>query len=148
MKTIVCQTERDTENLGRSLLRLLPVPSFVALYGELGAGKTALVRGMGEEAGTNEVRSPTFTIVHEYPTEPRIVHIDAYRLTDAEELFAAGFEEYLAQNSLLVLEWAERVPEALPNERLEISIDGSGDEARTITLTPVGERYESVVNAL
>lgn len=148
MKTIVCQTERETENLGRRLMRLLPVPSFVALYGGLGAGKTALVRGMGEQAGTSEVRSPTFTIMHEYPTDPRIIHIDAYRLADSEELFAAGLEEYLAQNDVLVLEWAERVPKALPKERLEISIAGSGDEARTMTLTPVGKQYESVVNAL
>ena len=148
MRTIASKTERDTQYLGRRLLRLLPVPSFVALYGGLGAGKTALVRGMGEEAGTSEVRSPTFTIAHEYETNPRLIHIDAYRLANEEELFAAGFEDYLTQDAIIVLEWAERVPRALPNERLEIAIEGSGDDERIITVTPVGERYESVVNAL
>lgn len=148
MKTIVCKTEQDTQRLGARLLRLLPVPSFVALYGELGAGKTALVRGMGQAAGTQEVRSPTFTIAHEYEATPKIIHLDAYRLANAEELFAAGFEDYLSQPAVLVLEWAERVPEALPVERLELALKGSGNEVRTITLRPVGTRYESVVNAL
>lgn len=148
LKTIVCTTEQETEDLGRRLVRALPVPSFVALYGDLGAGKTALVRGMGAGTGTSEVRSPTFTIVHEYETKPKLIHFDAYRLADAEELFAIGFEDYLAQDAVVVLEWAERVPEALPPERLEIRLVGSGDDPRALELRTLGERYESVVNAL
>lgn len=145
---MICKTERETEALGRALLSALPVPSFVALYGGLGAGKTALVRGMGAEAGTSEVRSPTFTIVHEYETQPKLIHFDAYRLADAEELLAIGFDDYLAQHAILVLEWAERVPEALPRERLELHLSGSGNEPREIRLVPFGARYESVVSAL
>ena len=148
MKTIVCKTESETEQLGRRLIRALPVPAFVALYGELGAGKTALVRGMGAEAGTGEVRSPTFTIAHEYDTNPRLIHFDAYRLGDSEELFAIGFEDYLSQNAILVLEWAERVVDALPQERLEIWLTGSGEDPREVRLVPFGSRYESLVNAL
>lgn len=148
MKTIVCTTEQETEALGRKLVCLLPVPSFVALYGDLGAGKTALVRGMGAALGTGEVRSPTFTIVHEYETSPKLIHFDAYRLSDADELNAIGFDEYLSQNAILVLEWAERVPDALPRERLEISLSGSGDDPRTLECNPIGERYESVVNTI
>ena len=148
MKTIVCKTEEETLSLGKRLVRILPVPSFVTLFGDLGAGKTALVRGMGQQAGTSEVRSPTFTIVHEYETSPRLIHFDAYRLSDEEELFAIGFEEYLAQDAVVVLEWAERVPEALPIERLEIHLSGSGEEPRELELIPYGARYESVVNAL
>jgi tRNA threonylcarbamoyladenosine biosynthesis protein TsaE len=86
--------------------------------------------------------------VHEYETKPRLIHFDAYRLADAEELYAIGFEEYLAQDAVIVLEWAERVPEALPKQRLDIAISGSGDDPRIITLTPLGGRYESVVDAL
>ena len=148
MKTIVCTTEQQTEDLGRRLVRALPVPSFVALYGDLGAGKTALVRGMGAETGTSEVRSPTFTIVHEYDTEPKLIHFDAYRLADAEELFAIGFEEYLAEHAIIVLEWAERVPEALPKDRLDVFLEGSGEEARILRLEPHGSAYESVVEGL
>ena len=148
LKTIVCKTEQETESLGRWLIHALPVPSFVALYGDLGVGKTALVRGMGAEAGTSEVRSPTFTIVHEYETQPKLIHFDAYRLDSAEELFAIGFDDYLSQDAVIVLEWAERVLEALPKERLELRLIGSGDDPREIHLTAYGERYESVVDAL
>jgi len=148
LKTIVCKTESETEALGAALAKRLTPPAFVALYGDLGAGKTALVRGMGAILGTSEVRSPTFTIVHEYQTNPRLIHFDAYRLADAEELFAIGFEEYLAEHAILVLEWAERVPEALPKERLDVFLEGSGEEARTIRLEPHGSAYESVVEGL
>lgn len=148
MKTMICKTESDTAALGAALVKRLKTPSFVALYGELGAGKTALVRGMGETLGTDEVRSPTFTIVHEYQTEPPLVHFDAYRLADADELYAVGFEDYLTLRAILVLEWAERVPEALPQKRLDITIEGSGEEPRAVRLVPHGEEYESVVDAL
>jgi len=148
LKTLTCKTESDTEALGARLVSALNAPAFVALYGDLGAGKTALVRGMGMALGTREVRSPTFTIVHEYETSPRLLHFDAYRLCDADELFAIGFEDYLAENALIVLEWAERVPEALPKERLELRLTGSGDEPRDVEIVPYGKRYESVVDAL
>lgn len=148
MKTLTSKTEQDTEALGARLVAALTAPAFVALYGDLGAGKTALVRGMGKSLGTSEVRSPTFTIVHEYETDPRLIHFDAYRLEDGDELFAIGFDDYLAQNALIVLEWAERVPEALPGERLELHLCGSGEDERTIELIPYGKRYESVVDAL
>ncbi|MEN6340886.1 MAG: tRNA (adenosine(37)-N6)-threonylcarbamoyltransferase complex ATPase subunit type 1 TsaE [Clostridiaceae bacterium] len=148
MKTLVCKTESETEALGAALAKRLTPPAFVALYGDLGAGKTALVRGMGAALGTSEVRSPTFTIVHEYETTPRLIHFDAYRLANAEELYAIGFEDYLAEHAILVLEWAERVPEALPKERLDLYLEGSGEEARILRLDPHGSAYESVVDAL
>ncbi len=149
MKTLTSKTEQDTEALGARLTSALAAPAFVALYGGLGAGKTALVRGMGASLGTSEVRSPTFTIVHEYDTHPRLIHFDAYRLGNAEELFAIGFEDYLnEEDALIVLEWAERVPEALPDERLELHLTGSGDDERTIEAVAYGKRYESVVDAL
>lgn len=148
MKTVRCKTESDTEALGARLAAALTAPAFVALYGDLGAGKTALVRGMGKALGTLEVRSPTFTIVHEYETDPRLIHFDAYRLSDADELFAVGFDDYLAEHAIIVLEWAERVPEALPAERLELRLSGSGDEERTVEAIPFGAKYESVVDAL
>ena len=138
----------ETRAIGRALGETAQRGDVLWLHGDLGAGKTALVRGMGAETGTSEVRSPTFTIVHEYETEPKLIHFDAYRLADAEELFAIGFEDYLAQDAVVVLEWAERVPEALPPERLEIRLVGSGDEPRALELRAIGKQYESVVDAL
>lgn len=147
-RRLCCPSESDTARIGARLAALLSVPAFVALYGELGTGKTALVRGLGEALGARDLTSPTFTILCEYDTSPRLVHMDAYRLSGAEELFAIGFEEYLHEPALLLLEWAERVPEALPAERLDIHIEGSGNEPRALRFVPRGERYERVVAAL
>lgn len=144
MKTIVCPGETETERLGEKLIAGLRSPAFIALYGELGAGKTAFVRGMGAYLGTYEVRSPTFTIVHEYQTSPKLIHFDTYRLSDAEELYAIGFDDYLAEDAIIVVEWAERVADALPNERLELHFCGSGDEPRVVTINAIGERYREI----
>lgn len=148
MKTIVCTTSEETEALGKRLASLLTAPAFLALYGDLGAGKTAFVRGMGAFFDTSEVRSPTFTIVQEHETTPRLIHFDVYRLADEQELYEMGFADYLAEKAILVMEWADRVKGALPRERLEISIVGSGDEPRKIEIAAIGERFLAVEEAL
>ena len=148
MKRLTARTEEDTLRLGARLAALLPEGGFVALCGDLGAGKTALVRGMGASLGTDTVASPTFTIVQEHDTTPPLLHFDAYRLADADELYAIGFADYLDQNALIVMEWAELVSEALPKERLDIQLSGSGDEPRTLTLTPHGEKYAAILERL
>lgn len=147
-RRILAKTEAETIGLGERLAGLLTAPAFVALYGGLGAGKTAFVRGMGRALGTEEVASPTFTILREYDTRPRLLHFDAYRLSGAEELRAVGFEEYLSEAALLVIEWADIVPAALPEERLDVELSGSGGEPRTLLFRPFGERYERAVSLL
>lgn len=134
--------------LGERLGGALFPGAFVALHGGLGAGKTVLVRGVGAALGVTEVTSPTFTIVQEYETQPRLLHFDAYRLSDADELYAIGFEDYLAQNAIILMEWAELVQAALPPERLEISIDGDGDTPRRVSLCALGGAYEEVLERL
>lgn len=147
-KTILVPEEGDMQMLGKRLASVLEAPAFVALHGDLGAGKTALVRGMGEHLGANDITSPTFTIVQEYDTAPRLLHFDAYRLADEDELFAMGFDDYLAEPALLVMEWAELVENALPSDRLEITIHGSGCEVRSVEITAHGTRYEQVLEKL
>ncbi len=134
--------------LGGRLARALDAPAFVALHGELGAGKTALVRGMGAALGESDVTSPTFTIAHEYATQPKLYHFDAYRLADAEELMAIGFTDYLNEDALIVMEWAELVEDALPRERIDISIVGSGEGLRTVRIQPNGARYEGMAERI
>ena len=148
MKTFRCASEAEMQALGSRLAAQLTAPAFVALHGDLGAGKTALVRGMGAYLGADGITSPTFTIVQEYDTTPRLLHFDAYRLADEDELYAMGFEDYLAEDAFLVMEWAELVEYALPEERLEITIHGSGAEIRTVELTARGERYENILENL
>lgn len=121
--------------------------AFICLNGDLGAGKTVLVRGAAKALGVEDVTSPTFTIVHQYETEPPLYHFDVYRLSDGDELYAIGFEDYLGRG-MLFMEWAELVEEVLPPERLEIAVRGSGLEERSLSLLPLGAAYEEIVNLL
>ena len=147
-RTLTLKTEGDMEALGMRIAQALPHGGFVALYGDLGAGKTVLSRGAGRALGLDHLSSPTFTIVQEYPTAPPLFHFDAYRLADEDELYAMGFEDYLDRGGLFLMEWADRVPDALPRDRLDIEIVGSGADVRTVRLLPRGERYEGLVKAL
>ena len=147
-RTLILTTEAEMEALGERIARALPGGGFVALYGDLGAGKTVLCRGAGRALGLDHLSSPTFTIVQEYPTMPPLFHFDAYRLADEDELYAMGFEDYLDRSGLILMEWADRVPLALPKNRLDIEIIGSGTEARTVRLTSCGNDYEGLVKAL
>ena len=147
-RTLTLKTESEMEELGARMAKTLPAGGFVALYGDLGAGKTVLCRGAGRALGLDHLSSPTFTIVQEYPTAPPLFHFDAYRLADEDELYAMGFEDYLDRNGLILMEWADRVPLALPRERLDIEIVGSGADERSVRLTPRGTSYEGLVKTL
>ena len=147
-RMLTLKTEGDMEALGQRMALALPQGGFVALYGDLGAGKTVLCRGAGRALGLDHLSSPTFTIVQEYPTEPPLFHFDAYRLADEDELYAMGFEDYLCRDGLILMEWADRVPLALPRQRLDVRIVGSGGEERTVRLLPQGPAYEEVVKSL
>ena len=144
MRRFTIETEQDMLALGRRIAEMLNKRGFVALYGDLGAGKTVFARGVEEAFGIDHVSSPTFTIVCEYPTAPKLFHFDAYRLSDADELFAIGFSDYLKEDALILMEWANLVSEALPKERLDVTIEGSGSEARAVTIEPRGARYGEV----
>lgn len=139
-------TEDEMLALGTRVASKLDRHGFIALYGDLGAGKTVFARGVAQAFGIAHVSSPTFTIVCEYLTEPKLYHFDAYRLSDADELYAIGFSDYLGEHGLILMEWANLVETALPKDRLDVTIVGSGMDARTVTLEPRGERMEELFN--
>ena len=147
-RTLMLKREVEMEALGMRIARALPEGGFVALYGDLGAGKTVLCRGAGRALGLDHLSSPTFTIVQEYPTAPPLFHFDAYRLADEDELYAMGYEDYLDRGGLILMEWADRVSGALPRARLDIEIVGSGADPRRVRLTPHGAAYEGLVSEL
>ena len=128
--------ERETEALGERLARALPPGGVViAMYGELGAGKTAFIRGLGRGLGVNEgVVSPTFTIVNELRGERELFHFDMYRLGGADELFDIGWEDYLAREGVCAVEWSENVPEAFDGSEIRVTIRKTGDESREIEI--------------
>ena len=131
-------SEAETEAFGRSLAEQLPVPAVICLYGELGAGKTAFVRGLASGMGiTAAVSSPTFTIVNEYSGEPELIHFDMYRLHDADELFDIGWEDYLKRNAVLVVEWSENVEDAFDGSEISIHIEKLSDTGRSFTVEGV-----------
>ena len=142
--TEIIPTESDMLQLGERIAQAIGKRGFIALYGDLGAGKTVFARGVAKAFGVSHVSSPTFTIVCEYPTEPRLFHFDAYRLSDADELYAIGYSDYLRENALILMEWANLVADALPENRLDVTVSGSGMDARTVTIEPHGATYEEV----
>ena len=146
--TRTVHSEQELLSLGAALSRAASAPAFFALNGDLGAGKSVLARGFLQERGADAVLSPTFTIVQVYPFTPCVYHLDAYRLSGSDELYATGYEDFFAQPSVILLEWADLVPDALPKERLDIQITGSGMEPRTVVLTPHGAVYERMVSGL
>ncbi len=128
-------SEEETIALGAELVRGWTLPAVVSLSGNLGAGKTTLVKGMAEglgAAGRNDVSSPTFPLIHEYGENGEMAHVDLYRLDTVEEVESLGLEEVIARASLTVLEWAERFSALLPAGRIEIRIDPAGENERQI----------------
>lgn len=134
--TYYTANERETEALGRRLAASLPPGGVViALYGELGAGKTAFVRGMARGMGLAcRVSSPTFTIVNEYEGERELIHFDMYRLESSDELFEIGWEDYLARGAVCAVEWSEKVEDAFFGDEIVVRIDKLGDNERRITI--------------
>ncbi len=141
-------SEEEMLALGQRLGKRLRRGAFVALYGDLGAGKSVLVRGAASALGIDSVSSPTYTIVQEYPSDPPLFHFDAYRLSDADELYAIGFDDYLNRNGILFIEWANLVPECLPKKRLDVLIEGSGLAPRSVRILPYGTEYEELIESL
>lgn len=139
----------DTEQLGARLWEILPPKSLVFLNGELGAGKTTLVRGVLRAAGfKGAVKSPTFTIVEEYQIgEGKVLHFDLYRLADPEELEWIGIGDYLAQESLCFIEWAELGKGFLPEADLILNLAIKG-EGRTIEIFCNSKKIEIFIAAL
>jgi tRNA threonylcarbamoyladenosine biosynthesis protein TsaE len=133
-----CESVAETREAGRQLAGLLRGGEVLSLEGQLGAGKTTFVQGLAEGLGcrANEVSSPTFTLVHEYPDgRLPLVHLDLYRLDSPDELAALGFDDLLAGPTIAALEWGDKFPEALPPGawRFVFSLDG---EARKIRRMP------------
>ncbi len=138
--TIISHSEFETEAAGADFAQTLPDGAVVALYGDLGAGKTAFVRGMARGLGIDaRVSSPTFTIVNEYLGARELYHFDMYRLASAEELFDIGWEDYLSRGGVCAVEWSENVADAFEGDEITVRIEKSGDTERIITIGEEGD---------
>jgi tRNA threonylcarbamoyladenosine biosynthesis protein TsaE len=149
--TLRTRARQETIALGRRLGELLAPADVVALSGPLGSGKTTLTKGIAEGLGVPEPRwvtSPTFVLVHEYEGRVPVYHIDAYRLSGPADAEALGADEMFFGDGVAVVEWADRIQAALPEERLDIAMAIAGEEERELTVTPWGERYERLLRDL
>jgi tRNA threonylcarbamoyladenosine biosynthesis protein TsaE len=124
--------EHDTERLGAALAAALPGGSTVALSGTLGAGKTRLVQAIAAGLGVarEHVVSPTFVLCQQYEGQRRLYHLDAYRVKDDDEFLELGVDEMFASDGIVIIEWADRVADCLPDERLAIEIEVTGPTGR------------------
>ena len=138
MPVYISKNERETEAVGERLAKAINGGAVIAMYGDLGAGKTAFVRGMARGMGLDcRVSSPTFTIVNEYPGSPDLIHFDMYRLHSSDELFDIGWEDYLNRGAICAVEWSENVSDAFFGDEICVTIEKTGDTSRKIT---IGER--------
>lgn len=135
---VITNCEAETEAVGAALGRTVRDGAVIALYGDLGAGKTAFVRGLAAGMGIEaRVQSPTFTIANEYAGPRELIHFDMYRLSGEDELFDIGWEDYVNRNAVCAVEWSERVQKAFDGSEISVTIDIRGDTAREIIIRGV-----------
>lgn len=146
----LARTVDDTDRLGRAIAEVLPDGTTVALCGTLGAGKTRLVQAIAAACGVprDRVVSPTFVLCQEYSGTRTIFHLDAYRLQDSQEFLQLGPEEFFQSSGLTLIEWADRVIECLPAERLEIHIEIDEADNRRFDIVGFGDRLTEAVGRL
>lgn len=134
----------ETEAIGEKIAEQQKngkLPLFVALYGDLGVGKTAFVRGVARVLCPGAaVRSPTFALVNEYKGDLPIYHFDMYRITDEDELYSIGYDDYLTKKAVILVEWSENIPYALPDHHLKISIEKTSPERPDERLIKIEEK--------
>lgn len=150
-RTLLSQSPEETYQLGIKLGKGLDTGDLVALTGELGAGKTSLIQGITvglDILNPKQVTSPTFTLINEYKGRVPIYHFDLYRINKLEELFDLGFEEYFYGNGVTLVEWAEKILDWLPPQRLSVYIKILSEKQREIQLSTSQAKFERLFQSL
>lgn len=150
--TCISKSVEHTTRLGQQLGALLRGGDVVCLSGDLGAGKTALTRGIGAGWGAQEpITSPSFTLVHEHrrtQDTQLLYHVDCYRLNGADDAWSIGLDDMLHSEHVIVIEWPENIRGVLPSERLWIDLSFVDDTQREFTLRATGTHYQMLLTAL
>lgn len=152
MYNFISKSENDTMHFAKDLASKLHKGDIIVLTGELGSGKTKFTQGFLEFFGLeNEISSPTFTIVNEYNAQNdiNIYHFDVYRLSDIDEFYAIGGEEYF-ENGICIIEWGEIIKEALPKDYINIIFEKSNDNEnyRNLIIETFGDKYNNLFNEI
>ena len=142
---VTCRAPEDLSPLADALAAVLEPGDTLLLQGELGAGKTTLTQSLAHALGVGEeqyVASPSFALLHEYTGRLPVFHMDLYRLSDEDDVEAAGLLEYFEQQGVCVVEWPDRLGSLTPDSRLDIRIEHGPFEARQFTLFPYGDAWQ------
>lgn len=136
--SITSNNSDQTISIGHNLGRQLPINSIICLKGDLAAGKTTIIKGIASSisgCSPNIVNSPTFIYLNIYEGETPVYHFDLYRLQDADEFLAMGFDDFFQQNGICCIEWSERINNILPPNIITLQLTHQGENKRSITLS-------------
>lgn len=134
---MISNSDNETRSFGRQLGKVLPKNSIVCFFGDLGAGKTTLIKGIVSavtEIPEEHVNSPTFTYLNIYPGTIPIYHFDLYRIDNPEDFLHMGFEDFFSSEGICCIEWSERIQELLPKRALRVTISHLSEDTRKIEL--------------
>ena len=150
LRRVVVSADPDaTSALGRRLGAVAEAGDLICLWGDLGAGKTHLAKAIGAGLGVTEtITSPSFILMAEYGGRVPLFHVDSYRLTRADDALQGGLLDERQTTGVTVVEWPERLGDALRGDRLDVRIDGTGDEPRSIALEARTGRYRRYLEAI
>lgn len=147
--TISTKSPDDTIEWGKRIGKRLQPGDVIALYGDLGAGKTTLTRGIAAGLELDaDIHSPTFTLIHEHAGLIPLYHVDLYRLSGDDEVEFLGLEEYMYGDGVTIIEWADRMDDSLPLQRLDITLKMAGNDIREMILQSDSERIAAIIEAL
>jgi len=144
-------SENETFGLGIKIGELLSGGEFIALSGELGAGKTYFTKGIVKGLGANpeEVVSPTFTLINEYPGKLKIYHADFYRIVSSSDVESTGIWEHLDDESgVVIVEWADKFKDILPEDRLDVQIVSLSEEKREIIISAFDDKHSEIIKKI
>ena len=148
MLTVVTKSVEETVALGERVGKRASAGDFIALTGELGSGKTHFARGVAVGLGVSpsvHVTSPTYTLMNSYAGRLPLYHFDLYRLVGAQDVAELGFEEYFYGTGVCIVEWAERLRDIIPEERMSITFTYIDANVRGITFEPCGMHYDELL---
>jgi len=147
---ITSNSVKDTLKIGKIIAKNLHEGDIICLFGQLGSGKTVLTKGIAQGLGIkkDKIISPTFVLIRQYRAKLPFFHLDLYRLKESKDILALGYEEYLYNNGITVIEWADRLRYLLPEEYLKIELFIKAASQRLIKFSPIGRHYKGLLRSL
>lgn len=138
---LISRNSDETEAIGFKIGKILKAGDVVGLYGELGAGKTTMVKGIARAFGIDrrDVTSASFTIIAEYQSSTPFFHIDLYRISGNDDLYGTGISDCITDDSVSVIEWAEKAEEILPDDAVKVMMNDRGSDCREISIEGINE---------